>query len=125
MLDTCHSGAGVGGHTSRADMTRAINEFGDQSLGVMIFASSQGRQYSEERSEWGNGAFTKAMLEGLSGKADSQQLGFVEADELGIYVRRRVKSMTENRQSPAHVLRLSAGNADRVAEIAGRLAGEI
>ena len=107
MLDTCYSGAGADA-ASRVDMSRAINEFGDQSLGVLIYASAQGRQYSEERDEWGNGAFTKAMIEGLSGKADSQKLGVVEADELGLYVRRRVKSMTDNRQVPAHTLPFAA-----------------
>lgn len=103
MLDACHSGGGID-PGNRADMSRAINELADQSLGVQMFASSQGRQYSEERGEWGNGAFTKAMLEGLSGKADSQNLGSIEADELGLYVRRRVEALTGKRQTPAHVL---------------------
>jgi hypothetical protein len=42
----------------------------------------------------GNGAFTKAMLEGLGGAADGGKLGYVDSEELSLYVRRRVKALT-------------------------------
>jgi caspase domain-containing protein len=98
MLDACHSGA------TSVDMNRAANELGDRTLGVQLYASSEGRQYSLERSEWGNGAFTKAMIEGLSGAADREKLGYVEAGELDIFVRRRVMKMTDGQQIPRSVI---------------------
>lgn len=33
--------------------------------GAVVFTSSTGRQYSLENEDWGNGAFTKALVEGL------------------------------------------------------------
>ena len=104
MLDACRSGAGTetsGG--SPVDMNRAPNELGDKAKGVLLYASASGRQYSYERAEWGNGAFTRAMLDGLSGKADIDKNGSVETDELDFYVRRRVMEMTKGQQEPVRV----------------------
>ena len=84
-------------------MNKAPNEIGDKSLGVLLYASAQGRQLSLEYPEWGNGAFTKAMIEGLSGKADRDHTGFVETDELALYVRRRVLDMTKQMQEPVRI----------------------
>jgi hypothetical protein len=106
MLDACHSGAttetppnGPGG----VDMNRLANELGDKTLGVLLYASARGRQFSYERAEWGNGAFTRAVLDGLAGAADSGQLGYVETDELAVYVRRRVMALTKGLQEPVRV----------------------
>jgi WD40 repeat protein len=104
MLDACRSGAGTdtsGG--SPVDMNRAPNELGDKATGVLLYASASGRQYSYERAEWENGAFTKAIIEGLSGMADIDKNGFVESDELDYYVRRRVTEMTKGQQVPVRV----------------------
>jgi hypothetical protein len=38
----------------------------------------------------GNGAFTRALLDGLSGKADRDKRSFVDTEELSSYVRFRV-----------------------------------
>jgi uncharacterized caspase-like protein len=106
MLDACHSAdtAGVSQKTgSRVDMNRLANELGDKSLGVFLYASALGRQFSYEHADWQNGAFTKAMLEGLQGGADRDKLGFVDTEELSLFVRRRVLQMTENRQEPVRM----------------------
>lgn len=106
MLDTCHSGASSGDGTeimSRVDMNSVANQLGDKSLGVFLYASALGRQSSYERKDWGNGAFTKAMIEGLSGGADRDKIGYVETDELAVYVRRRVMQMTNSRQEPVRM----------------------
>jgi len=34
---------------------------------VVVFASSSGADYSIEDAEWGHGAFTKALIDGLGG----------------------------------------------------------
>jgi len=105
MLDTCHSGATMDAPTakSRVDMNRLANEIGDRTLGVFLYASALGRQFSYEHESWGNGAFTKALIEGLAGAADREKAGFVETDELGLYVRRRVLSLTQQRQEPVRI----------------------
>ena len=43
------------------------------------------------------------MIEGLSGKADQGNSGFVETDELAVYVRRRVLELTTRRQEPVRI----------------------
>jgi WD40 repeat protein len=104
MLDACHSGdTAVAGTRSRVDMNRLANELGDKSLGVILYASALGRQFSYEHSDWQNGAFTKAMLEGLAGGADRDHLGYVDTEELSLYVRRRVLQMTNERQEPVRM----------------------
>jgi uncharacterized caspase-like protein len=108
ILDACRSGAGADGvvlAASPADMNRVPNELGDKSLGVILYASAQGRQVSFEHADWGNGAFTKAMLEGLGGAADSKRLGYIESDALSFYVRHRVEELTRKMgtQVPVHL----------------------
>ena len=65
-----------------------------------MLASSDGRQLSQERAEWKNGAFTKAMKEGLGGAADYTRDGVVTLDELSLYVKERVKALTNGLQLP-------------------------
>jgi hypothetical protein len=51
MLDACHSGAtgdASGPNASRVDMNRLANELGDKTLGVFLYASALGRQFSYE-----------------------------------------------------------------------------
>jgi len=106
MLDTCHSGSSADTSVptgSRVDMNRLVNELGDKTLGVFLYASALGRQFSYEDAKWGNGAFTSAMIEGLSGKADRENSGFIDTDELALYVRRRVLGMTTQMQEPVRI----------------------
>ena len=68
----------------------------------MVFASSTGRQYSLESSEWNNGAFTKALVEGVGGKADLQKTGRITHKMLDFYVSERVKELTKGVQTPVN-----------------------
>ena len=69
FLDTCHANAAVGvaGVAARGpvDVNTLVNEFAKTENGVVIFASSQGRETSQESAAWGHGAFTEALIEGL------------------------------------------------------------
>jgi hypothetical protein len=50
---------------------------------------------------WGHGAFTEALIEGLSeGKADFLHNGSVSVSELDAYIAGRVKALTDGRQHP-------------------------
>ena len=80
-----------------------MNELGDKSLGVFLYASALGRQFSYASKDWGNGAFTKAMIEGLAGQADRDNVGYVDTEELALFVRRRVLSMTKQQQEPVRI----------------------
>ena len=48
----------------------------------------------------GNGAFTKALVEGLEGKADQAKAGVVRVAALEEYVYDRVKELTDGKQKP-------------------------
>lgn len=48
----------------------------------------------------GTGLFTQALIEGLSGKADFDQTGFVTAHELGLYIQRRIPEFGATQQNP-------------------------
>ncbi len=74
FVDTCHAG-NVMGRRGGTDINAVVSELASASSGAVVFSSSTGNQYSLEKSEWGNGAFTKALVEGLSGKADMQGTG--------------------------------------------------
>jgi WD40 repeat protein len=100
FIDTCHSGNVMGARRGVADINRIVNDLTAAENGVVVFASSTGRQYSLENSEWNNGAFTKALVEGLNGKADYTKDGAITINELDTWVADRVKQLTKNQQTP-------------------------
>lgn len=102
FADTCHSGNILGGMTRRAigDVNRVVMDLTSADNGVVVFASSSGRQYSLENPSWGNGAFTKALIEGLKGKADFFSKGVISVNTLDAYIAERVKELTGNQQTP-------------------------
>jgi hypothetical protein len=53
-----------------------------------------------EDSRWGNGAFTKALVEGLGGKADYTGKGKISINMLDLYLSERVKDLTKGKQTP-------------------------
>ncbi len=69
FIDTCHSGNILGTRRSVADTNAVINDLTASENGVVVFSSSSGKQFSLEDAKWQNGAFTKALVEGLNGKA--------------------------------------------------------
>jgi uncharacterized caspase-like protein len=77
-----------------------LNELSSAENGVVVFSSSTGRESSLENKSWGNGAFTAALLEGLSGKADSSGSGRVTHKMLDYYISERVKVLTSGAQHP-------------------------
>jgi len=103
FVDTCHSGNVMGGRRAIAnDVTGVLNELASAENGVVVFSSSTGRQFSLEDPTWGNGAFTKALVEGLSGKADFNKTGRITHKMLDFYVAERVKQLTDGKQTPVN-----------------------
>ncbi len=100
FLDTCHSGNVMGGRRGANDINGVINELTSAENGIVVFAASSGNQYSLEDAAWGNGAFTKALLEGLGGQADFRGSGRITVNMLDLYLSERVKALTRGQQTP-------------------------
>ena len=111
FLDTCHAGNVLGGTRRTAlDVTGVINELTSAESGVVVFAASAGQQYSLENAKWGNGAFTKALVEGLGGKADYTKTGRITITSLDLYIAERVKELTQGQQKPVTAKPVAIGD---------------
>lgn len=101
FVDTCHAGNAFGSAKGFSrDMSKIVNDLASPENGVIVFASSTGRQESLENADWGNGAFTKALVAGLQGGADLMRRGRVTFQGLGYYVSNEVEKLTRGEQTP-------------------------
>ncbi|MEA3207971.1 MAG: hypothetical protein QOE70_1028 [Chthoniobacter sp.] len=106
FIDSCHAGNALGklvaakSADAPVDVTRLVNELSGAENGAIVFASSTGRQLSLELSQEKNGAFTKAIVEGLDGQADLRGTGRITVTSLEYFVAERVKELTEGQQTP-------------------------
>ena len=96
FIDTCHAGNVLG----KTDLTAVINDLTARENNVIVFASSTQKELSQESDEWNNGAFTKALVEGLRGGGDVFKEGKVMYTGLHAYVSRTVSVLTQNTQHP-------------------------
>ena len=104
FVDTCFGGNVVGNlQTASRELSRLANDLAAAENGVVVFASSSGRQVSEENDAWGNGAFTKAVLEGISGGADLTRTGRITFKGLDFYISEEVRKLTDGRQTPVTI----------------------
>jgi uncharacterized caspase-like protein len=104
FIDTCHSGNLMKGRKAvgtERDVVAVVNELSSAENGAVVFASSTGTQYSYEDPAWSNGAFTKALIEGLSGKAAYGGGDRITVNMLDLYISERVKELTGGKQTPA------------------------
>ena len=123
LLDTCHAGEvdgeglvavaapgtapGVRARGLRAWKTSAAPRGFDfldlrSGVGAAVLASSAGLEFAYESSDWANGVFTLAVLEGWArGAADGNADQTVRVGELAAYVSRRVQALTGGTQNPA------------------------
>lgn len=99
FIDTCYSG-GVMGNVRTSGF---VNDLASAENGAVVFTASSSGQESLENSTWGNGAFTKSVVEGISGKADPYNDGYVSVKSLDTYVDRRVKMLTSGQQTPVSI----------------------
>ncbi|BCG47813.1 hypothetical protein GEOBRER4_n2662 [Citrifermentans bremense] len=100
FVDTCHAGDVMGGKKGGSEVNAVVNDLSSAENGVVVFASSTGRQYSIEDPAWGNGAFTKALVEGISGKADYTGKGRITVASLDLWLSERVQELTGGKQTP-------------------------
>lgn len=98
LADTCHSEGVSKKKTRGVDNDRFVKEL--QEMNAVVFTSSRGAELSQESDEWGHGAFTYALLNGLNGKADLVPDGKVSMKELDTYVSETVPQLTNGAQHP-------------------------
>ena len=99
-MDTCHSGDVTGKRRGVEDMTNALRELVNSESGVVVMTASTGKESSQERPEWGHGAFTKALIEGHEGGADYDRDNTVDIKEIDLFITKRVKELTKGGQHP-------------------------
>lgn len=78
--------------------------------GATVISAAGGMEFALESKDWGNGAFTYSILEGIqSKKADLDEDGLVKISELQKYVTFTVHKLTNGKQVPTtrHVNRLN------------------
>jgi hypothetical protein len=102
FFDTCYAGAVMGTRATDAqpDVDKFANELKAAENGIIVFTSSSGNELSQEKDEWNNGAFTKAVVEGLHGAAARPEVPVIMISDLQGYVSRRVKELTSGNQRP-------------------------
>jgi uncharacterized caspase-like protein len=102
LLDACHAGT-IGGDNRKAAIALTddiVRDLSTDDYGVVVMASSMGREYSLENVSAQSGNFTLALIEGLQGKADFNADGSIYFNELDTYVSDRVKELSRGRQHP-------------------------
>ncbi|MBA3017350.1 MAG: caspase family protein [Proteobacteria bacterium] len=98
FVDTCHAEGAGGKKTRGVDNNRLVKEL--QDANAVIFTSSRGKELSQESDQWKHGAFTYAIIEGISGKADLIKDNKISMKELDTYVSETVPQITNGAQHP-------------------------
>jgi WD40 repeat protein len=108
LLDACHSGAAAGDGSklaSNADLLRSLMSASN----VTVLTSSTAGEVSREDQDWGNGAFTKVLMDAFGPDADENHDGVISMSELTRYVARQVPLLTGNSQHPGMDQRFEGG----------------
>jgi uncharacterized caspase-like protein len=101
FVDTCHAGG-----ISETSDSRVHREIFSERLGAVVFAACSARNVSFEYSNWGHGAFTKAILDAVKnedGRSDTSLVkdGLLSLAEMQLNLETRVAELTQGRQKPA------------------------
>jgi hypothetical protein len=114
LIDTCHS-AGVNQKSKSLVFGRDLVQEDDENnisnfyltnqlfkqTGRAVITSSDVNEVSQESAKWGNhGVFTWALLDGLKGKADTNNDQLITAGELFQYTQGAVQKATNFSQNP-------------------------
>ena len=106
FFDTCHSGSvSVSGAGGLPDINGVANALSSDENGLVVFAASTGREFAVERDEWRHGAFSEALIEALTGKADQNfyRNGRITVNFLDSWLEERVSQLTKDEQHPISV----------------------
>ncbi|HAS47550.1 MAG TPA: hypothetical protein DCS93_44145 [Microscillaceae bacterium] len=106
FVDACHS-AQLGEDlvktrgANASDIRKAQQILKRKEYGTVLFSAASKAESSLEAPRWKHGAFTLAVMEALSGKADKNGDGIVFLSELNLYTLERVKELTKGAQHPS------------------------
>ena len=101
FVDSCHASAVTGNKSKDGGKTLAqiVKDTSSDEAGLVTFASSEGSEDSRELDNFGHGAFTQALIEGINDrKADLDGDGVIETEELGLWITKRVRELTGGNQ---------------------------
>jgi WD40 repeat protein len=90
FVDTCHAGS--------AYNARLIKDASDG--GIVAYSATTMQQEALELANLGHGVFTNVLIKGLNGAADLGQEKEVRVFDLGTFVEREVRKLTNGRQTP-------------------------
>lgn len=126
FIDACHSGSAGSRSFSDAAASKMMNDLINATAGMEIFASCADNEFSYEDPSWGNGAFTKAIIEAFNnetvdidgkkvnadiytefnGVKDKGSDGIITIEELKEFVQKRVpylvKTVKNKDQNPTN-----------------------
>jgi hypothetical protein len=127
LLDACQSGAIAtddrpesGAKSMEADISSAIQRFLDTESDLVCITSSNRNELSYEDEKWQNGAFTEAVMEALTNatvsingkksKADKDNDGLVELQELYDFISLRIPQMVQDAKKKPQTPQLKDAN---------------
>jgi uncharacterized caspase-like protein len=93
LLDACRSAGLMGSALPGADVVRSLLAASN----VTVLTSSMADKLSREDAKWEHGAFTKVLLDALSGSADeidTDRNGVISMAELTAYVAKHLDELT-------------------------------
>lgn len=102
FADACFSGALLEGNRSAA-AAHFVEQLSRSKNGMLLYASSAGDTKSKEDPAWGNGAFTKALVEAFGGAARQEGETGLSTQELEMYLYRAVRKTTDFKQTPVFI----------------------
>lgn len=102
FVDACYSGGLFEGSRSAA-ATHFVEQLRRAKNGMLLYASSASDTKSKEDPAWGNGAFTKALVEAFGGAARREGDEGLSTQELEMYLYRQVRKTTDFKQTPIFI----------------------
>lgn len=97
FLDTCRAGRDDTELRTRVDPAAFVNDLASNA-GVLVFSATARRQLSQESPDWGNGSFTKVLVDALTA-ARREPRRFTSTD-LERHLYETVGEMTDQAQTP-------------------------
>jgi hypothetical protein len=95
LLDACRSAS------IKINVNELALKLGRNDCGAIVITSSAGYQQSFEGDAWKAGAFTRALVDGLEGRADLFHTGYVSSPyDIACYIDHVVRSLTDEHQTP-------------------------
>lgn len=102
FVDACYSGALFEG-TRSAATSHFVEQLKRAKNGMLLYASSSSDTKSREDESWGNGAFTKALVESFNGAAREEHSEGLSTQELEHFLYKEVRKITDFKQTPIFI----------------------